>query len=100
MMTKKPRDQGDRQLRVEDSFDRARHVNETSANRRQANRCKTDAVIPAGLKPVELPNTLNDTRFKPDEQDQSWKLFSACKPGEYPMPAPPARVHLGARISQ
>lgn len=83
-MTKKPRDQGDRQLRVEDSFDRARHVNETSAKRRQANRCKADAVIPAGLKPVELPNTLRD-RFAVDEVPP---LFSSLRPGQYIAPAP------------
>lgn len=84
---RKPRAQGDRQLRVEDKFDRARHVNETSAQRRQSNRCKADAVIPEGLTPVKLPNTLTDSRFTPADGDQSWKLFSASRPGEYPMPA-------------
>lgn len=41
-------------------------------------------VIPEGLEPevYEAP----PPRFAPDAQDGSWKLFSACRPGEYIAP--------------
>ena len=45
----------------------------------------TPAVVPKGLKKVELPTP--QPRYAPDPEDQSWKLFSACKLGEYIAPA-------------
>lgn len=70
---------GDRQLRVDDSFDRARHVNAKAAELRLSNRCKLDAVIPHGLKTVELPNTLRD-RFAVESAPP---CFSSLRPGQY-----------------
>jgi len=83
---RKPRQMGDKQLRVEDAFDRARHVNARNADRRASNRCKVDAVIPAGLKPVELPNTLRD-RFAP-APDEVLLCFRSLRPGQYLDEAP------------
>lgn len=43
-------------------------------------------VIPAGVM-VEMSEA-PPSRYAPDAKDMSWKLFSACRPGEYI--APPA----------
>lgn len=42
------------------------------------------AVIPEGLEAIELPTP--PERYAPDPADASWKLFSACRIGEYPSP--------------
>ena len=83
---KKSRLAGDRQLRVEDAFDRARAVNASNSALRKSNRCKADAVVPEGLVPVELPNTLgNKFDARPEEVPP---LFSSLRPGQYIAPAP------------
>lgn len=47
------------------------------------------ADIPAAnlgeIEVTECPS-YEDDRFKPEPEDVSWKLFSACKPGEYIAP--------------
>lgn len=80
------RTRGDRQLRVDDAFDRARAVNSSNAQLRKSNKCKQDFVIPAGVAAVELPNTLgNKFDTKPEDVPP---LFSSLRPGQYIAPAP------------
>lgn len=82
-MTRKSQARGDKQLRVDDTFDRARAANESASKLRKSNRVKLDAVIDERTKHTKCGDNLSISRFAPAADDVSWKLFSAGRPGEY-----------------